>query len=70
MRVELWAVPLSFTCLVVLFGYVTNEAVKLVQNARKKRQTLDRLATAGIHMVNAPGPLVSADPLAGDPCCR
>jgi len=68
MRVEIWAVPLSFTCLVVLFGYVTNEAVKLVQKSREKRRTLYRLSTAGIHLVNAGGPLVSGQPLPNDPC--
>jgi len=60
MRIEVWAVPLSFTCLVVLFGYVTNEAVKLVNNFREKRKTLNRLSTVSFQLVHA-NPLVSVD---------
>ena len=70
MSVEMWAVPLSFTCLVVLFGDVTNEAVKLVQNSRQKRRTLYRLSTAGIHLVDANDPLVTGEPLPNDPFFR
>jgi len=55
--------------MVVLFGYVANEAVKLVQNFRKKRETLYRLSTAGIHLVSASG-LVSGEQSPNDSGCR
>jgi len=65
MRIEMWAVPLSFTCLVVLFGYVANEAVKLVNNFREKRKTLNRLSTVSFQLVHA-NPLVSGEPFPND----
>src|ERR1017187_7067207 len=40
MSIEIWAVPLSFTCLVVMFAYIANEAARLVRYSREKRKTL------------------------------
>lgn len=62
----MWAVPLSFTCLVVLFGYVANEAVKLVHTFREKRKTLNRLSMVSFQLVHA-NPLVSGEPFPIDP---
>ncbi len=50
MRIEMVAVSLSFTGLVALFGYITNEAVKFIENARKKRKALSRLSSASVRM--------------------
>jgi hypothetical protein len=53
MSVEMWAVPLSFTCLVVLLGFVANGAVRLVHNSREKRKTLHRVSVANMQLANA-----------------
>ncbi len=50
MRLEMWAVPLSFTGLVALFGYVMNEVAKRLENLRQKRKTLHRLSTASTRL--------------------
>jgi len=66
MSIEMWAVPLSFTCLVVMFAYIANEAAKLVCDSREKRKALYRLSTASIQLVTANGTLVSGGPLPAD----
>jgi hypothetical protein len=63
MRLETWAVPLSFTCLVVVFAYLANEAARLVYASRDKRRALCRLATASMQLVHANGAVVSGGPL-------
>ena len=67
MRIELWAVPLSFTCLVVILAYAANEVAKLVTDSREKRKTLYRLSMASIQLVNVNGTLVLGEPLPDDP---
>jgi hypothetical protein len=67
MSIEMWAGPLSFTCVVVMFAYVANEAAKFVHDSRQKRKTLDRLSRVSIHLVNANPALVSGERLPDDP---
>ena len=50
MSLEMLAVPLAFTCMVVMFAYVANEVVRLVHDWRVKRKTLYRLSTISIQL--------------------
>jgi len=61
----MWAVPLAFTCLVVLLGYVAKEAVHLVSYLREKHKTLSRLSTASVLLMHAEAG-ASVDPSAHD----
>jgi hypothetical protein len=67
MSFDIWAVPLSFTCLVLMFAYIANEAARLVLDSRKKRKTLYRLSAASIQLIHANGALVTGEPLLNDP---
>lgn len=46
MSLEMWAVILSFTGMVALFGYITNEIVKWIERVRARRKALKRVSTA------------------------
>ena len=53
MSLEMWAVPLAFTCMVVMFAYVANEVVRLVHDWRTKCKTLHRLSAISIQLAGA-----------------